>query len=126
VKRKGRNFYCKPDEKRHPNHVLEAPTPLIERPNRQGLSTEFVGLRNQHRHIESVGLAGKVQRQNGEQHQAAAKKGVKKELDGGILPPRSAPDSDEKVHGQKHHFPKDKKEEKIERHEDTHHARIQQ
>src|SRR5262249_21037939 len=126
VERKGRNLDRKPDEERHPNYVLETPTPLIEGPNRQSLSAEFVGLRHQHRHIESVGIAAKVQCQDGEQHQPAAKKGVEKELDGGILTPRSAPDANKKVHRQEHNFPKDKEEKKIEGHKNTHHARIQQ
>src|SRR5262249_14376699 len=71
-------------------------------------------------------IGGKVQCEDSEQHQAAAKKGVKKELDGGILTPRSAPDADKKVHRQEHNFPKAKEEKKIEGYKDAHHAAMQQ
>src|SRR5262249_57456223 len=105
---------------------VESPRAVNEGPNRKSLSTEFTGLGNQHRHIESVRIGGKVQREDGEQHQTAAKKGVKKKLDGGILTPRSAPDADEKIHGKEHDFPKNKKEKKIKGYKDAHHAGIQQ
>ena len=51
---------------------------------------------------------------------------VEEELDGGVLAARAAPDADQEVHRQEHHFPEDVEQEEVERDEDAHHAGLQQ
>ena len=49
--------------------------------------------------------------------------GEQEELDGGVDPPgRVAPDTDEEVHGDEHHFPEDVEEEKVQGGEHPDHA----
>src|SRR3954447_771200 len=70
-----------------------------------------------------IGL--EIEDQHGDQHEHAAKHGVEKEFDGGILPPGSAPDADQEVHRQQHQFPENIEEEKIHGTEDSNHGRIE-
>ena len=65
---------------------------------------------------------GEVETQHGDQDEHAAEQGVEEELDGGIFAARPAPDADEEVHRQQHHFPEDVEEEEIEREERAEHA----
>ncbi len=67
-----------------------------------------------------------VKRQNRQQHQHRAGQRVQEELDGRVQPPVAAPDADQEVHRDQHHFPEQVEEEEIERHEDAQHARLQQ
>ena len=73
----------------------------------------------------AVQVAGEVEHQQGDEHQHAADQGEEEELDGGVLPPRAAPDADEEVHRQQHHFPEHVEEEEVQGHEDAQHARFQ-
>ena len=64
-----------------------------------------------------------VEDQNGHQHQQGAEHGEQEELDGGVNPAgRIAPDPDEQVHGDEHHFPEDVEQEEIQGDEDADHA----
>jgi hypothetical protein len=79
------------------------------------------------------GLAGnrigvghaEIECQHGKQHQDTANECVQKEFDGCIFTSRAAPEADQKVHRQKHHFPEDEKEEKIECDKNSHHTGYQ-
>ena len=76
--------------------------------------------------LEQAGVAGEVEHQQGDQHEHAAHEREEEELDRRVFPPRPAPDADEKVHRQEHHFPEDVEEEEVQRHEDAQHARLQE
>src|SRR5438094_5401169 len=67
-----------------------------------------------------------VQRQNGEQHDYRTRQGVQEKFDGGVETAVASPDADEEVHGNKHHFPENVKEEKVERGEHADHAGLQE
>src|SRR5688572_22986704 len=125
MKRKRRYLDGEANEQRHPNHMLETPTQFIERPKRQRPCAIPLSLSHEHRHIEGVRLARKIEGEHRQQHQPAAEKSVEKKLNRGVLAARSAPNPDQEVHRQKHHFPKDKEEEKVQRDEDAHHPHIQ-
>ena len=126
MKRKRRNLDREADEQRHPDGVLEAPAELIERPHRQRLGAEFARLRHHDRHVEGVRLDGEIKRENGDQHESAAEQRVEKELDRGVFAARPAPDADQEVHRQQHHFPENEEQEKIESAENAHHAGVEQ
>src|SRR5678815_5550534 len=126
MKRERRNLDGKTDEERHPDYVLEAPTQVIERPHRYHLGAVLVRLRHHDPHIEGMRISAEVKREDRQQHQHAAEQGIEKEFDRGIFTPGSAPDADEKIHRQQHHFPKNIKEEKVESAENAHHASIEQ
>jgi hypothetical protein len=64
-------------------------------------------------------------RMNGDQDEHAAQERVQEELDGGVLAARPAPDADQEVHRQEHHFPEDVEEEEVQRQERPQHARFQ-
>src|SRR5262245_31416081 len=49
------------------------------------------------------------------QHEQASCHGIDHELDCGIDTPAAPPHSDQKIHGNQHHFPEDVKKKKIER-----------
>src|SRR5215470_3888742 len=100
MKRKRRDFDGEADEESHPNQMLKAPAPLIERPDRQNLRAVLAGLCDQGRHVESMRLRREIERQDRQQHQDAAKKGVEKKLDRRVLAPGAAPYSDQEIHGQ--------------------------
>ncbi len=74
--------------------------------------------------VNAGGLAAvEVKHQNGHQHQQRAEHGEQEELDGRIDPPgRVAPDADEQVHGDQHHFPEDVEEEEVQGGEHPDHA----
>ena len=67
-----------------------------------------------------------VEHKQGHQQQHAADQREEEKLDRGILAPRAAPDADQKVHRQQHHFPKHVKQEEIKRQEHAQHTRFQQ
>ncbi len=69
-----------------------------------------------------VADVGEVERQQRDEDEDAAEQGVEEELDGGVLAARPAPDADEEVHRQQHHFPEDVKQEEVERQERAQHA----
>src|SRR5262249_27442571 len=75
---------------------------------------------------ELAQIAGKVQHQDGDQHEHAAQKRVQEELDGRVLAPWSAPYADQEVHRQEHHFPKHVKQEEVEREEHAQHSGLEQ
>ena len=75
--------------------------------------------------FELVQVAGEVEHQQGDQHQHAAHEREEEELDGRIFAPRPAPDADEEVHRQQHHFPEHVEQEEVQRHEHAQHARFQ-
>ncbi len=54
-----------------------------------------------------------------------AEQRVQEELDGRIKFARAAPDADQQIHRHQHRFPENEEEEKIERHEDAEHSRLQ-
>ena len=67
-----------------------------------------------------------VQQQDRNQHQHAADQRVQKELDRRVFASRPAPDADQEVHRQQHHFPEHIEQEEVERQEDAQHAGFQQ
>src|ERR671923_1095858 len=106
--------------------MLKAPAELRERPHRYNLRAVLISLGHQDAHIEGMRLGGEIERQNGEQHQHAAKQCVEEKLDCRVLAPRAAPDPNEKIHRQEHHFPENIKEKKIESAENSHHSGVEQ
>ena len=74
--------------------------------------------------VRAGGLAVvEVEDQNGHQHQQGAEHGEQEELDGRIDPAgRVAPNPDEQVHGDEHHFPEDVEQEEVQGDEDADHA----
>ena len=76
--------------------------------------------------VELAQIAVEVQHQDGDQHQHAAEQRVEEELDRRVFAPRAAPDADQEVHRQQHHFPEDVEQEEVERQEDAEHARFEQ
>jgi hypothetical protein len=66
-----------------------------------------------------------VKKQNTQQHQHRAGQSVQEEFDGSVKLTRPAPNSDQQVHRHEHRFPEHEEQEKIERHEDAQHARLQ-
>ena len=70
-------------------------------------------------------IAIEIQHQNRDQHQHAAKHRVEEKLDRRIFPPRTSPDTDQKIHRKEHHFPEDKKQEKVECQENSQHSCLQ-
>ena len=97
---------------------------------------EGLGLLGDHRRHGLEGFKRKVvgvirfvlQEVDGEdrhEHQHRAGQGVKEELDGGIQLLRTAPDTDEEVHGHQHHFPEDVKQEHVLGDEDGEHGGLE-
>ncbi len=74
----------------------------------------------------SINVRVEIHGQHGQEHEDRARKGIKKKFDRCILLPRSAPDPDEKIHGEEHEFPEDIKEEKVEGTENPDHSRLQE
>ena len=60
---------------------------------------------------------GEVERQDGDQHEQAARLREEEELDGRVDPPLVAPDGDEEVHRHQHHLEEEVEEEQVERQE---------
>ena len=75
---------------------------------------------------DEVAHVGEVEGQQRDQDEHAAEQRVEEELDGGILAARPAPDADEEVHRQQHHFPEDVEQEEVQRQERAEHARFQE
>ena len=69
---------------------------------------------------------GEVEAEHGDQDEHAAEQRVQEELDGGVFAARPAPDADEEVHRQQHHFPEDVEEEEIQGQEGADHAGFQE
>ena len=94
------------------------------------LETRRVGGLHETEQVEGVfagrPVVGEVERQDAEQHQDAAHQRVEEELDGRVELPRAAPDPDEEVHRDQHHFPEHVEQEEVERHEDAEHSRLEQ
>jgi hypothetical protein len=68
---------------------------------------------------------GKVKRDHRNQDEHTAEQGVQEKLDSGIFPAWSAPQTDQEIHRQQHHFPKDVEQEKVEGQKRSHHASFQ-
>src|SRR5207247_2140664 len=62
--------------------------------------------------------------QNCQQHQQRSGHRVEKELDGGVLAARPAPNADQEVHRDEGEFPEDVEQEQIEREEYAEHPRL--
>lgn len=56
-----------------------------------------------------------------DQHEDRAEEGIEEELDGGVDPVRSAPDTDDEKHRDQHRLPVDIEEHRVQGREDTHH-----
>ena len=67
----------------------------------------------------------KINRQNTQQHHNAAYKCVQEKLDSRIQTIVATPDPNQEIHRNKHHFPKQEKQQKIESDKCTDHARLQ-
>ena len=76
--------------------------------------------------IQTRKIAVEIKHQHGDQHQHTAEQRVEKELDGRILFARSAPNADQEIHRQQHHFPEHVEQEEIQRDENAQHARHEQ
>ncbi len=61
-----------------------------------------------------------------DQHQQAARHGVNDELERRVNTPGAAPYADKKIHRHQHDFPKNVKQEKVQRHERAEHAGLQE
>ena len=59
------------------------------------------------------------------QHQDRAEHGVQNEFQRGVDAPLVAPDADQEIHRDQHHFPEQEEEEQVERDEDADHAGFQ-
>ena len=55
-----------------------------------------------------------------------AEQRVQEKLDRRIFAARAAPDADEEIHRQQHHFPEDVEQEEVERQKRADHARFQE
>ena len=76
--------------------------------------------------VRACGLARvQIQHEDRHQHQQRAEERIDEELDRRVQPVVPAPDPDDEVHRNQHHFPHHIEEEEIERHEDADHARCQ-
>jgi hypothetical protein len=62
---------------------------------------------------------GKVQGQDRNQHEQATELGEKEKFYRGICAVLTPPDSDQKVHGDEHQFPREVKKKEVEREEDA-------
>ena len=67
-----------------------------------------------------------IKRQDAQQHQHRAGQRIKEKLNGRVQLARSAPHSDDEVHGHQHQFPEHVEQEEIHRHEYAQHAHLQQ
>src|SRR6266478_2583605 len=65
-------------------------------------------------------------KKNPQKHDYGTGQRVQEKLDGGVEAPIAAPNADEEVHGDEHHFPENVEEEEIERNENADHAGLQQ
>ena len=75
---------------------------------------------------EQAGRVEEVEGDDREQHEDRADQGVEEELDGRVQLARAAPDADQEVHRDEHHFPEDVEEEEVEGAEDAHHPGLEQ
>ncbi len=116
VERKHRNLDGKSDEE-----CYKKPNRNIERNERRGL----IKLRNAEGEEARHRVVMEVEEQNAQQHQHRAEQRIQEELDGRIKFARPAPDADQQIHRHQHRFPENEEEEKIERHEDAEHSRLQ-
>ena len=66
-----------------------------------------------------------VEREDTEQHHHAADQRIQEELDGRVQTAIAAPDADEEVHRDEHHFPEQEEQQEVERHEGAEHPRLQ-
>ncbi len=66
-----------------------------------------------------------IQGEDRQQQENGAGQGEKEELDCRVLLARTAPDPDQEVHRQQHHFPEDEEEEHVQRREGARHSGLQ-
>src|SRR5205807_1902475 len=66
------------------------------------------------------------EREDRQQHNHGTSQGVQKKFDGGVEAAVAAPDADEEIHGDEHHFPEDVKEKEIQGNENADHAGLEQ
>src|SRR6185369_2896496 len=71
---------------------------------------------------EEAGRVEEVERDDREKHHDRAEERVEEELDRRVELPRPAPNADQEVHRDEHHFPEYVEEEEVEGREDAHHA----
>ena len=112
MERKGRNFDREADEQGDPGDPLE----------RHAIAARVGRERG---HVKRRGRGVVVQPQHRQQDQDRAQQGVEEELDRGVFAARTAPDADQEIHRQQHHFPEDVEQEEIQRHEHAHHAGVE-
>ena len=112
------NFDGKTDEEQYPDNFHPTKTP-------PGKCTQCGGSdSHQFEHVK-CSSASVVESQNGYQHKNRTKQRVKKKFDGGIFALGTSPYTDEEIHGQEHHFPKDIEEKKVQREKNTYHTCVQ-
>ena len=74
---------------------------------------------------EEAGRVVEVERDDAEQHQHRSREGIEEELDRGVQPPVTSPDSDQEIHRDEHDLPEDIEQEEVERAESPDHERLQ-
>jgi hypothetical protein len=84
------------------------------------------GLLREQEDVEGVAGRRPVERDEGDQHERAARHRVEEELHRGVDAPLVPPDPDEEIHRDQHGFPEDVEEEEVEGHEHAQHPRFQQ
>jgi hypothetical protein len=62
---------------------------------------------------------GVIKPQDADQHEDRSSHGVQNKFDGGVNAAVVAPDADQQVHGDEHHFPEEEEKEKVEGEEDA-------
>ena len=112
MEREGRNLDREADEQGDPGDPLEGHA-IAARVGRE------CG------HVKRRRRGVVVQPQHRQQDQDRAQQGVQEELDRGVFAPRAAPDADQEIHRQQHHFPEDVEQEEIQRHEHADHAGVE-
>src|SRR5260370_37546572 len=116
VKRKHRNLDGESNEESN-----KQPDSVMEWNQRRRL----IKLWNAKRENASERVVMEVEEQDAKKHQARAQQRIQKALDGSIEFARPTPDTDQQIHRHQHRFPENEEEEKVERHEDAEHPRLQ-
>ena len=114
MKREERDFDRESDKESEEEKRFRAP--------RQNESASLEGILDRGQ-VESAG--GVVEPNDADEHQDRASHRVEDEFDGGVNAAVVAPDADEQVHRDEHHFPEEEEEEKVEREEDAYDADFQ-
>ncbi len=113
VEREHGNFDCEGEE--------EAPEEPFLELQREKRVTELPDTS-----LDAEGVCSEVNRQDREQHQHRTSQRIEEKFDGRVEAAFAAPDSDEEVHRDEHHFPENVKEDEIERHENAEHAGLEE